>query len=70
MKPILVIAFGSQIRGTSGATSDFDAAVLSDHSLSLKEKSKLVSRLASKLKIAKEEAIGAGIRRIRGVISL
>lgn len=55
MKSNLIVTFGSQIRGTAGAASDFDVAVLSDHALGLKEKSKLISKLASKLKILEDK---------------
>jgi len=51
----LVIAFGSRARGTAGASSDFDVAVLFDHELSLAERSKLVQSLARKLGVSEEQ---------------
>ena len=55
MKSDLIVTFGSQTRGTAGATSDFDVAILSNHTMSLKEKLKLASKLAAKLKITEDK---------------
>ncbi|MEK7560499.1 MAG: nucleotidyltransferase domain-containing protein [Patescibacteria group bacterium] len=45
----LVILFGSQARGSAGTESDTDVAALSDHALSLAERSVLIKRLALEL---------------------
>lgn len=55
MKSDLVIIFGSQTRKTSSDASDFDIAVLSSHSLNLKERSELVARLAAKLEVREDK---------------
>ena len=42
----LIILFGSQATGKTNALSDVDIAVLSDHSLSFEEKSRIMEMLA------------------------
>ena len=53
--PCLVILFGSQARGTAGKSSDTDVAALSDHPLTLAEKSELGERIAKRLKVSDEQ---------------
>lgn len=51
----LVILFGSQAREKAGVNSDTDVAVLSDHPLTLEEKSELGEKLAEKLKVSEDQ---------------
>jgi len=51
----LIILFGSQVNGHARKMSDFDAAVLDNHELSLKEKIKLGEYIAEKLKITEDK---------------
>lgn len=55
MKAHLIIAFGSQVQGTSNNASDFDFAILNQKPLSLEEKSSLSNQLAEKLQIPEDK---------------
>ncbi|MDP3795057.1 MAG: nucleotidyltransferase domain-containing protein [bacterium] len=50
----LIILFGSQATGKRRPGSDTDVAVLSDHQLTLKEKTNLTVKLADALKVSDE----------------
>lgn len=52
----LLILFGSRARGTAGAQSDTDIAVLSDHELSFEEKGAVGTYAAEKVGVS-EDAI-------------
>lgn len=51
----LLILFGSHTTGTTGAMSDFDVAVLSDHELSFGERSALIDDIAATYNIPEEK---------------
>ena len=53
-EPYLLILFGSRARETAGRQSDVDVAVLTDHPLSLEEKSDLVLMAAKQLRVSEE----------------
>lgn len=51
----LIILFGSQVSGHKNAYSDVDVAVLSDHELSLKEKSELSDQVADQMQVSADD---------------
>ena len=50
----LVILFGSRVDGKAGAQSDTDIAVLSDHPLSLQEKSEIGDEVAQRFGVSED----------------
>lgn len=51
----LLVLFGSHATGTTGAMSDFDVAVLSDHELSFEERNALIDDISITYKISEEK---------------
>ena len=54
MNTNLIILFGSQVSGHINTLSDVDIAVLTNHALSLDEKSELSDQLAKQMKVSSD----------------
>lgn len=55
MKKLLIIAFGSQIKGTARNGSDFDFGVYSGRSLTLSDRTDIAERLSKNLNINEDK---------------
>ena len=60
----LIILFGSQARDTAGRQSDIDVAVLTDHPLSLEEKSDAAAEVAKRLNVGEDKIDVIDLRNV------